>query len=86
VNSRIRVIALAGVLAGKGAYPIASFTFLLVYQAQPDATKGKKHVAFLRWYLREGEKSAASRDYSPLPASMVAQLEKRLGTITMASR
>ena len=72
--------------AGKGAYPIASFTFLLVYQAQPDATKGKKLVDFLRWYLREGEKSAASLDYSPLPASMIAQLEKRLGTITMASR
>jgi phosphate transport system substrate-binding protein len=72
--------------AGKGAYPIASFTFLLVYQAQPDATKGKKLIDFLRWYLREGEKTAASLDYSPLPASMVAQLEKRLGTITMASR
>jgi phosphate transport system substrate-binding protein len=72
--------------AGKGAYPISSFTFLLVYQAQPDATKGKKLVDFLRWYLREGEKSAASLDYAPLPASMVAQLEKRLGTIQMASR
>jgi phosphate transport system substrate-binding protein len=72
--------------AGKGAYPIASFTFLLVYQAQTDAVKGKKLVDFLRWYLREGEKAAASLDYSPLPASMVAQLEKRLGTITMASR
>jgi len=72
--------------AGKGAYPIASFTFLLVYQAQPDAAKGKKLVDFLRWYLREGEKSAATLDYAPLPTSMVAQLEKRLGTIQMASR
>jgi phosphate transport system substrate-binding protein len=72
--------------AGKGAYPISSFTFLLVYQAQPDAVKGKKLVDFLRWYLRNGEKSAASLDYAPLPATMVAQLEKRLGTIQMASR
>ena len=72
--------------AGKGAYPISSFTFLLVYQTQPDAAKGKKLVDFLRWYLRNGEKSAASLDYAPLPASMVAQLEKRLGTIQMASR
>jgi phosphate transport system substrate-binding protein len=71
---------------GKGAYPISSFTFLLVYQTQPDAAKGKKLVDFLRWYLRNGEKSAASLDYAPLPASMVAQLEKRLGTIQMASR
>jgi phosphate transport system substrate-binding protein len=72
--------------SGKGAYPISSFTFLLVYQAQPDAVKGKKLVDFLRWYLRNGEKSAASLDYAPLPATMVAQLEKRLGTIQMASR
>jgi phosphate transport system substrate-binding protein len=72
--------------AGKGAYPISSFTFLLVYQTQPDAAKGKKLVDFLRWYLRDGEKSAASLDYAPLPASMIAQLEKRPGTIQMASR
>jgi phosphate transport system substrate-binding protein len=72
--------------AGKGAYPISSFTFLLVYQKQPDAAKGKKLVDFLRWYLRSGEKSAAALDYAPLPASMVARLEKRLGTIQMASR
>ena len=72
--------------AGTGAYPISSFTFLLVYQTQPDAAKGKKLVDFLRWYLRSGEKSAAALDYAPLPASMVARLEKRLGTIQMASR
>ena len=72
--------------AGKGAYPISSFTFLLVHQTQPDATKGKKLVDFLRWYLRNGEKSAASLDYAPLPASMIAQLEKRLNTIQVASR
>jgi phosphate transport system substrate-binding protein len=72
--------------AGKGAYPISSFTFLLVYQTQPDAAKGKKLVDFLRWYLRNGERTAASLDYAPLPASMIAQLEKRLGTIQMASR
>lgn len=72
--------------AGKGAYPISSFTFLLVYQTQLNAGKGKKLVDFLRWYLREGEKSAASLDYAPLPAGMIAQLERRLGTIQVAAR
>jgi phosphate transport system substrate-binding protein len=72
--------------AGKGAYPISSFTFLLVYKTQPDAAKGRKLVDFLRWYLRNGEKSAASLDYAPLPVSMIAQLEKRLGTIQVAPR
>jgi phosphate transport system substrate-binding protein len=72
--------------AGKGAYTISSFTFLLVYMRQPDAAKGKKLVDFLRWYLRDGEKSAASLDYAPLPASLIAQLQKRLGSIQVASR
>ena len=71
---------------GKGSYPISSFTWLLVYKEQSNAAKGKKLVDFLHWYLREGEKSAASLDYAPLPATMVAQLEKRLGEIQMASR
>ena len=71
---------------GAGAYPISSFTYLLVYQNQPDARKGKELVGFLRWYLRAGEKSAASLDYAPLPPSMVAQLEKRIGAITLAAK
>jgi hypothetical protein len=40
----------------------------------------------MKWYLREGEKSAASLDYAPLPPSIVAQLEQRIGTITLAGK
>ena len=39
---------------GAEAYPISSFTWLLVYQRQADATKGKKLVDFIRWALTEG--------------------------------
>jgi phosphate transport system substrate-binding protein len=70
---------------GADAYPIASFTYLLVYQHQPDPVKGKKLVDFLRWYLREGEQSAAALDYAPLPPEIIARLERRLGTITVAA-
>jgi phosphate transport system substrate-binding protein len=66
---------------GREAYPISSFTWILVYANQTDATKGKKVVDFLRWAFHEGEASAGSLDYAPLPATMVAQLEKRLATI-----
>ncbi len=72
--------------AGKDAYPISSFTWLLVYTHQPDAEKAKKLLAFTRWALTEGEKSAATLDYAPLPASMVKQLLKRLDTVTLASK
>ena len=66
---------------GREAYPISSFTWILVYANQSDATKGKKVVDFIRWALHEGEGLASSLDYAPLPASTVAQLEKRLATI-----
>jgi phosphate transport system substrate-binding protein len=72
--------------AGANAYPISSFTWLLVYRNQPDAVKGKKLLDFVRWALTSGEKSAAALDYAPLPASMSRQLLKHLGTVTVASR
>jgi phosphate transport system substrate-binding protein len=72
--------------AGKGAYPISSFTWLLVYQNQTDAAKGKKLLDFVRWALTDGEKSAATLDYAPLPDAMSRQLIKRLATVTVAAR
>ena len=72
--------------AGKDAYPISSFTWLLVYKQQSDATKGKKLLDFVRWALTEGEKSAASLDYAPLPAAMSKQLIKRIETAAVTSK
>ncbi|HEY3745435.1 MAG TPA: phosphate ABC transporter substrate-binding protein PstS [Gemmatimonadaceae bacterium] len=69
---------------GKDSYPISSMTWLLVYQNQPDKVKGTKLVNFLRWAYTNGEKSAATLDYAPLPASMVATLQNRLKTIRVA--
>ena len=66
---------------GKGVYPISSFTWIIVYQKQTDAVKGKKLVDFLRWALADGQGMAASLDYAPLPESMRAGLATRLGTI-----
>ena len=63
---------------GKSAYPISSFTWLLVYENMPDATKAKKLHAFVRWALKDGQKMGPALDYAPLPAKMVKQLEKRI--------
>jgi phosphate transport system substrate-binding protein len=70
---------------GAEAYPISSFTWLLVYQRQADATKGKKLVDFMRWALTEGEASAAALDYAPLPAAVSAALLERLATIQIGT-
>jgi phosphate transport system substrate-binding protein len=69
--------------AGRGAYPIASFTWILLYQNQKDPVKGKKLVDFLRWAYTNGESVAGSLDYAPLPPVMVKRLEARLNQIKL---
>ena len=68
---------------GKDAYPIAGATWLLVYQQQKDATKGKKLVEFLKWALTDGEKMAKDLQYAPLPESVQQRVLKRIGEIKM---
>jgi len=68
--------------AGEGAYPIASFTWLLVYKEQPDAVKGKALVNFLWWATHDGQKFAPDLLYAPLPAPVVKQIEARIREIT----
>jgi len=70
---------------GREAYPISSFTWLLVYANQSDATKGKKLVDFMRWAFHEGERSAGTLDYAPLPANMIAMLDRRLTTVKLGT-
>lgn len=70
---------------GAGAYPISSFTWILVYSTPPDAAKGRKVVDFLRWVYSTGQQSAAGLDYAPLPAILVQRLTDRLGSITLTA-
>ena len=66
---------------GKDAYPIVGFTWLLVYQQQKDALKGKKLVEFLNWSLHKGQKMAAPMLYAPLPDSVQKMVEKTIKTL-----
>ena len=66
---------------GAGAYPISGATWLLVYQQQKDAEKGKKLVEFLKWAYKDGEKMAAALDYAPLPDSVQARVMQRVSEI-----
>jgi len=67
---------------GDDAYPIASFTWLLVYRDQPDETKGRMITKFLWWMSHEGQRYADELLYAPLPAPVVKQIEARLKEIT----
>jgi phosphate transport system substrate-binding protein len=68
---------------GKDAYPIAGATWLLVYQRQKDANKGKKLVEFLKWALTDGEKMAKDLEYAPLPESVQQRVLQRIDEIKM---
>jgi phosphate transport system substrate-binding protein len=68
---------------GKGAYPIAGATWLLVYEQQKDATKGKKLIEFLKWAAKDGEKMAKDLQYAPLPESLQQRVLKRIDEIKM---
>ncbi len=60
---------------GKEAYPISSFTWLLIPEQSKDAAKGKILADFLNWMVTDGQKMTAALSYAPLPESVV-QKEK----------
>ena len=68
---------------GPDAYPISGATWLLVYEQQKDAGKGKKLVEFLKWAAKDGEKMAKDLEYAPLPDDLQARVLKRIDEIKM---
>ncbi|HEY6137297.1 MAG TPA: phosphate ABC transporter substrate-binding protein PstS [Thermoanaerobaculia bacterium] len=63
---------------GKDAYPIASFTWLLLYQNPSDAQRAKVMNDFVKWALTDGQKEAGALGYAPLPKEVV---EKELAKL-----
>jgi phosphate transport system substrate-binding protein len=71
---------------GKDAYPISSFTYLLVYKDQADKAKGEALVSFLWWAIHDGQKVAASLDYAQLPKPVVERVERTLQSVTVQGK
>lgn len=63
---------------GKGAYPISSYTYLLVYDKHKDAAKGKLVKSFVEWALADGQKFAKDLGYAPLPAEVSKKALEKL--------
>lgn len=55
---------------GQDAYPISSFTYLLVPKQWKDSTKGKAFVDFLNWMLEKGQGMVTQLNYAPLPEAV----------------
>lgn len=64
--------------SGKDAYPIASFTYLLIPKQWKDGTKQKATLGFLDWMLSSGQGMTTQLNYAPLPEAVK---EKELAAI-----
>lgn len=68
---------------GHDSYPIAGATWLLIYEQQKDAAKGKKLVEFLKWAETKGQEMAKQLDYAPLPDNLRERVMKRIDEIKL---
>ena len=60
---------------GKDAYPISSFTWLLIPAQSKDAAKGKILADFLSWMVTDGQKMTSALAYAPLPDNVAAKVK-----------
>ncbi len=66
--------------AGDGAYPISTYTWLLIYQSNP-GSKGEILKSFLRWMIKDGQGMASDLGYAPLPDAVKDMVAKTIETI-----
>jgi phosphate transport system substrate-binding protein len=66
---------------GKAAYPIASFTYLLIPTKIEDANKKEIIKGFLVWMLNDGQKEVEALSYAPLPKEVVVKELKQISQI-----
>lgn len=66
----------------KGIYPITTFTYALVYQAQTDQQKGSAVVGFVWWIVNSGQSAGKALGYPALPSNVVQLDDATLKTVT----
>jgi len=69
---------------GADAYPVASFTWLLLHREYADEPRARALVDFVWWALTEGQTVAPELGYAPLPSQMQPWIADRLAAITAA--
>ncbi len=65
---------------GAETWPIAGATFILMYKQPVDPAASAEALKFFDWAYKNGAKAAEALDYVPLPASVIAQIEKTWAT------
>ena len=67
--------------AGDDDYPIATFTWLLLYKKYSDAAKLKALQEFITYGLTDGQKFSNELGYIPLPAAVVEKSKAALASV-----
>lgn len=77
---------------GTGTYPLANFSWTLVYRQQPNLAEGIALGKLLYWVVTKGQRAAAALGYAPLPANVqrlsildIERLENSAGKKIFAS-
>ena len=66
---------------GANAYPITAPTYIIVYQAQPDANVKAALKGFLQYIYGPGQQLAKTVDFAPLPSTILTAAKTQVGTI-----
>jgi phosphate transport system substrate-binding protein len=66
---------------GKDAWPISGATFILMHTKQDKPANASEVLKFFNWAYKNGETVAADLDYVPMPAAVVAAIQKSWGAI-----
>jgi len=66
---------------GKEAYPISSFTWLLIPEQSKDANKGKMISEFLNWMLGPGQEMTKQLTYAPLPPPVIEKVRAAVKSV-----
>ncbi|HET7362585.1 MAG TPA: phosphate ABC transporter substrate-binding protein PstS, partial [Burkholderiales bacterium] len=59
---------------GKGAWPIAGATFILMHKVQDKPENARQVLKFFTWAYDKGDAMAQALDYVPLPDAVVKQI------------
>jgi phosphate transport system substrate-binding protein len=68
---------------GKDSYPIAGFTWLLIYKNMNNEPKAKALVNFLKWAMTKGQSFASGLYYVPLPAAVIKLCIIKFSSVTV---
>jgi hypothetical protein len=71
--------------SGQDAYPISSFTWMLVPSVITDPAKHAAIIQFLEWGLTKGQDYLEPLSYARLPDAVIAREQKALANIKLSS-